>query len=320
MSLLTVEVARRTQATPEITCFDLVPAAGTTLPGFSPGAHVDVHLRADLIRAYSLCNDSAERGRYRIAVLREPHSRGGSALLCDTVRAGDRLSISAPRNNFPLRRARRSLLLGGGIGMAPLLPMAQQLARDGADFALHGYYTSRSRAAFVREIGAAAWSSRAQLHFSDEAGSSRQRLADMLAGLDEDTHVYACGPAGFVEHVIRCAALAGLDERQIHYEPFALPTSMKPDCRGPAFQVRLRSSGRVYTIPADEPPTRALARQGVRIPVSCEEGNCGTCLTGVLEGIPDHRDVCLDAAERARNRQFAPCCSRSRTPLLVLDL
>lgn len=320
MPEITVEVASRTQPTPEIACFDLVAAADAVLPGFSAGAHIDVHLRANLIRQYSLYNDCAERGHYRIAVLREPQSRGGSAMLCDAVRVGDRLAISRPRNSFALRRARRSLLLGGGIGITPLLPMAHQLARTGADFALHYYNKSRARSAFVREIGAAPWSARAQLHFSDEAGPARQRLAELLARLDGDTHVYACGPAGFVEHVIRCAAQAGLDERQIHYEPFALPASMKPDYAGPAFQVRLRSSGRVYTIPADEPPTRALERQGVRIPVSCEEGNCGTCLTGVLEGIPDHRDVCLSEAERAGNRQFTPCCSRARTPLLVLDL
>lgn len=317
---LQLKVAARSQATAQIVCFDLVAVDGTALPAFSAGAHIDVHLPGNLIRQYSLYNDSTERQRYCIAVLREPASRGGSAFLCDRLKVGDTLAASAPRNHFPLRHARYSLLLGGGIGITPLLSMAGHLWRGGSDFVLHYYNPTRARAAFVDEISAAPWAARAQLHFSDEAGSARQRLADLLARIDDYTHIYACGPAGFVEHVIRCAAQTGLEERQIHYEPFALPESLKPNYDGPAFQVKLRSTGKVYVIPANEPPTRALERQGVRIPVSCEEGNCGTCLTGVLEGVPDHRDVYLDKAEHARSRQFLPCCSRAKTPLLVLDL
>lgn len=320
MDTFTVKVAARTQATREITCFDLVSADAQPLPAFTAGAHLDVHLPNGLIRAYSLWNDSAEHDHYRIAVLREPQSRGGSALLCDRVRTGDTLTVSPPRNKFRLQGARRTLLLGGGIGVTPLLSMADQLARMRADFTLHYYNKTRARAAFLPEIAAAPWAAHAELYFSDEVGHARSRITDLLAAIDPLTHLYACGPAGFVEHVIACAVQAGLAERQIHVEPFTLPESMKPDFTGPAFQVKLRSTGRVYTIPADEPPTAALARQGVRIPVSCEEGNCGTCQTGVLEGTPDHRDVYLTPEQRASGHTFMPCCSRAKTPWLLLDL
>lgn len=320
MREIAARIETRSRATATITVFQIAAIDGAALPAFTPGAHIDLHLPNDLIRQYSLCGDPADRRHYRIAVLREPASRGGSAWLCDKARVGDELCISALRNNFRLQLARRALLLGGGIGVTPLLPMASQLHRNGADFMLHYYNHSRSRAAFLDELAAVPWANRVALHFSDEADSARQRLAGLLAGIDADTHVYACGPAGFVEHVIACVAQSNLEERQIHYEPFALPDSLKPDFSGPSFQVRLRSSGRVYTIPADVPPTRALEHQGVRIPVSCEEGNCGTCQTGVLEGVPDHRDVYLSEREKAGHRTFMPCCSRALTPLLVLDL
>lgn len=317
---LMVRVAAKTHLAQGIDGFNLVPMEGARLPVFAPGAHIDLVLPGELIRQYSLCNDAIERQRYCIAVLREPDSRGGSIALHDKVRVGDVLRISALRNRFRLRPAQRTLLLAGGIGITPLLPMARQLARMHMDFALHYYMRSRSRAAFLDELAAAPWVAQVTLHVSDEQGSARGRLADMLAALDAWTHVYACGPAGFVAHVMDCMATAGIDERQIHYEPFALPAMLQPKLDGPAFNVVIRSTGKVYTIPADEPPTRALARQGVRIPVSCEEGSCGTCETRVLEGIPDHRDTYLGAEARASHRVFMPCCSRALTPVLVLDL
>lgn len=167
MDTFTVKVAARTQATHDITCFDLVSADARPLPAFTADAHINVHLADGMIRAYSLWNDSAERGHYRIAVLREPQSRGSSATLCDHVRAGDTLTISPPRNRFRLQGARHTLLLGGGIGVTPLLSMAGQLARMRADFTLHYDNKTRSRAAFLPEIAAAPWAGHAELHFSD---------------------------------------------------------------------------------------------------------------------------------------------------------
>lgn len=315
-----VEVRRRTRLAADVVGLTLLPRAGEHLPRRTAGAHIDVRIADDLIRQYSLCNDEHERDCYRIAVLRDPHSRGGSIALCDGTREGSEITISAPRNNFRLHLARHSLLLGGGIGIAPLLPMAQSLQRSGASFELHYCSHSRARAALLPELAAPELAPHVRLHFSDESGHARGQIGTLLAHLDPFVHVYACGPTGFVEHVKQCAIAADLDERQVHFEPFATPAAMQPSRQGPAFAVRIRSTGKTYTIPADTPVTQALTRHGIRIPVSCEAGNCGTCLTRIVEGIPDHRDTCLSEAERASNRVFAPCCSRARDGVLVLDL
>ncbi|MFT0532080.1 PDR/VanB family oxidoreductase [Castellaniella hirudinis] len=320
MELVNVEIAAKKQLVAGVYLFCLKRMDGRPLPPFTAGAHIGVHLPNGMIRQYSLCGSPQDRMQYQIAVRVEPDSRGGSVLLCNRLKPGDTLAIEYPVNRFALQHAGKTLLLAGGIGIAPMLPMAAQLFRGGQTFALHYYNQARSRAAFIPEIQAAPWKDAATLYFSDESGRSRQRIGDLLRTVDRLAHVYACGPSGFVQHVIQNAIQAGLSSRQLHYEAFALPDDLKPSCAGPAFKIKIKSTGRVYDIPADEPPTRALARQGVKIPVSCEEGNCGTCLTRVLEGVPDHRDVYLSDADHARHRIFTPCCSRSKSAVLLLDI
>jgi len=320
--LLSVRVAGIHQAAQDIVSLDLEDPAGGLLPAFAPGAHIDVHLPGGLIRQYSLMNDCRQRARFRIAVLREPQSRGGSVAVHEQVRAGDLLQISAPRNRFELVPAAHSLLLAGGIGITPILCMATELEARGADFNLHYSCRSRVRAAFLDEMDALVRAGRAHLHFDDEP----QTAADMAALLDQAARdgavLYVCGPAGYIEFVRSQARAAGIDETRVRFEHFALDEADKPrlDGQDVAFQVQLASTGETFDIPADETITHALDRQGVFIPVSCEEGICGTCLTGVKSGIPDHRDTYLTDEEHAANDQFTPCCSRARTPLLILDL
>ncbi|HET8596346.1 MAG TPA: PDR/VanB family oxidoreductase [Castellaniella sp.] len=320
--LLSVRVAGKHEAAQDIVSLDLEDPAGGPLPAFAPGAHIDVHLPGGLIRQYSLVSDCRQRARFRIAVLREPQSRGGSVSVHEQVRAGDLLRISAPRNRFELVPAAHSLLLAGGIGITPILCMATELQARGADFNLHYSCRSRVRAAFLDEMEPLVSAGRAHLHFDDEP----QTAADMAALLDQAARdgavLYVCGPAGYIEFVRAQARAAGIDEARVRFEHFALDEADKPRLDGEdvAFQVQLASTGETFDIPADETITHALDRQGVFIPVSCEEGICGTCLTGVKSGIPDHRDSYLTDEEHAANDQFTPCCSRARTPLLILDL
>ena len=170
---LRVRVSKKTVEARDICSFELLPADGHTLPAFSAGSHIDIEV-AGLTRQYSLCNDPAESDRYLIAVLRDTNSRGGSKAM-HALRVGDVLSISAPRNHFQLRReARRSLLLAGGIGVTPILCMAEQLAPDAVDFEMHYCTRSKDRTAFVERIGAAAFASQVHFHFDD--GDAAQKL------------------------------------------------------------------------------------------------------------------------------------------------
>jgi vanillate O-demethylase ferredoxin subunit len=319
---LSVRVAGKHQAAQDVVSLELVDPDGGPLPEFSPGAHIDVHLPGGFIRQYSLLNDCLQRSHFLIGVLREPQSRGGSVAVHDQVRVGDLLRISEPRNRFPLVAAERSLLFAGGIGITPLLCMARRLLATGAGFDLHYSCRSRDRAAFLDEILGPALAGHAQAHFDDEPDTALDARA-VLAAAGPDTHVYVCGPSGYIDFILGQARAAGVDEARLHFERFALDEDQRPAAPAEgdvAFQVKLASTGEVFDIPADETVTSALDRQGVFIPVSCEEGICGTCLTGVREGVPEHRDTYLTDAEHAANDQFTPCCSRARTAMLVLDL
>ena len=318
MSTFAVRVARKTREAEGICSYELVRADGAPLPSFTAGAHVDVHLPNGLVRQYSLCNAPGEAHRYQIAVLRDAASRGGSQAMHDDVDAGSVLTISAPKNHFPLVDAARSLLLAGGIGVTPILAMAETLADNGAAFEMHYCARAPERAAFVERLGAARFAGRVHLHYDSGTEDQRLDLAALLAAPASGAHLYVCGPQGFIDHVLDSARAYGWPTAQLHVEYFGA-AAVDTGADQP-FDVQLASSGKVVTIPAGRTVLKVLAEQGVEIPYSCEEGVCGTCLTRVLAGVPDHRDLYLTDEERAANDQFAPCCSRARTPLLVLDL
>lgn len=314
---LKVRVARRIEEADGVCSFELVAQDSGTLPAFSAGAHIDVHVAPGLIRQYSLSNDPAERHRYRIAVLREPTSRGGSAGMHDGVQPGDLLRVSAPRNHFALVEAPRSLLLAGGIGVTPILAMARALQAQGRGFEMHYCGRTASRMAFREELAAADFAGSVVLH-ADDVPAQKLDAERLLAQPDADTHLYVCGPNGFMDHVLGTAKRHGWPESHLHREYFAGgATALASDG---SFEVRVASTGQSFQVPAGKTVIEVLAAHGVEVPTSCESGVCGTCLTRVLEGTPDHRDSFLSDAERAANDQFTPCCSRALSPLLVLDL
>ena len=317
---LLVRVAKRTDEATDICSFELVAAGGEMLPAFSAGSHIDVAVAPGLARQYSLCNDPAETHRYQIAVLRKPDSRGGSAGLHERLQVGHELHISAPRNHFPLAHgAKHSILLAGGIGVTPILCMAERLAVAGASFDMHYCTRSPARTAFHDRILGSSFVDRVSFHFSEPIEPSQKfDMQKCLASPQPGTHVYVCGPQGFMQAVLDMARSRGWPEDQLHHEFFSADVSpLETDC---AFQVRLASSGRTVTVAKHESVVQALMKAGVEVLTSCEQGVCGTCITRVLEGAPDHRDQYLTPQEQAANDQFTPCCSRSRSPMLVLDL
>ncbi len=320
MELLQLRVSRKAVLAEDIAVLELARADGAPLPATEAGAHVELHLPGGLVRPYSLCHDPARPGRWRLGVLREPAGRGGSAAVHDALQEGDVVTASLPRNLFPLVPAPRSLLLAGGIGITPLLAMAWQLHATGADFALHACARTAARAAFRGEIASAPWSARAHWHLDDGPAGQRLDLAAVLGQADPGTHVYVCGPAGFIDAVLQAGRAAGYAEEQLHREYFgAAPPAA--DAASDAFEVQVGRGGPVVPVAAGQTVVQALAACGIELMTSCEQGVCGTCLTGLLDGRPEHRDQYLTDEERAAGDRFLPCCSRGAAGTrLVLDL
>lgn len=318
-SPISVRIACRSREALDIVSFELVSVEGGPLPGFSAGSHIDVFLPNGITRQYSLCNAASENHRYLIGVLMDSATRGGSKAMHEAVKEGDVIQISAPRNHFHLvHEARRSVLLAGGIGVTPILCMAEHLSMAGAPFEMHYCSRSRKRMAFHDRISNSGFAGNVQLHFDDGAPEQRLDLAALLAMPVTGTHLYVCGPKGFMDAVLATARAAGWPEPQLHYEFFSSGV-VKSDADG-SFEVKLASSGKIVRVPNDQTVAEALAAAGIAVAMSCEQGVCGTCLTGVLEGTPDHRDMYMTPEEQARNDQFTPCCSRSKSACLVLDL
>jgi vanillate O-demethylase ferredoxin subunit len=318
-SALSVRVTCKAVEAEGICTFELASTDGAPLPAFSAGSHIDVQLPGGLTRQYSLCNDPAESHRYLIGVLRDAQSRGGSAAMHEQVHEGSVLQISPPKNHFALAHpAARHLLLAGGIGITPVLCMAERLSATGADFELHYATRSRARTAFHDRILRSAFAARTHFHFDDGAAAQQLDVGALLAAQSGGTHLYVCGPQGFMDAVLGAARASGWDDARLHYEFFS--ADVRPRGGDIAFEVQLASSGRVITVDAGRSVLAALADAGVIVPSSCEQGVCGTCLTRVIAGTPDHRDQYLLPDEQAAGDQFLPCCSRARSARLVLDL
>ncbi|WP_367161136.1 PDR/VanB family oxidoreductase (plasmid) [Kozakia baliensis] len=295
-----------------VLAFDLEPVEGV-LPQWQAGAHVDLLLGDGLIRQYSLCGDPANRSCYRLAVLLDEASRGGSRAVHETVRPGALLQIGAPRNLFPLKATDDySVLIGGGIGVTPLIAMAHELWDRGATFALH--YVARDPV-FAEVLRNTPFAQNVTVYDRGVAGSVRFDPAPVLRGQDAGgTHVYTCGPIALMDAVAEAAVAAGFEEGRIHREAF----SALPIAGGSGFEVVAARCGVRVQVSPEESITAALARAGVKVQVSCEQGICGTCVVDLIEGEADHRDEYL--TEDERGEQIALCCSRARSSLLVVDL
>jgi vanillate O-demethylase ferredoxin subunit len=314
-----VTVAHKVAEAVDICSLSLQLPDGGELPPFEAGAHIEVMLANGLKRHYSLVNDPADRSQYFIGVLREPKSRGGSVAM-HALQPGDLVRITAPRNNFRLDwSATHHILLGGGIGVTPLLSMASQLERAGASFELHYCTRCAERTAFRHRIGHAPYARRAFIHHDDGPPGQRLDLAAVFQAAPPQAHIYVCGPGGFIDWTLAQARAAHIGEAALHREHFTQDTPIHRQNDG-SFELRLERTGLSLRVGADQSVVEAAAAAGVDIPTSCNQGICGTCLTGVIAGVPDHRDLFLTPAEQAANNQFLPCCSRSKTPQLVIDL
>jgi len=317
VSLLTVRLARKTPEAANICAFEWVDVNGGELPAFEAGAHVDFHLPGGLVRSYSLYNAPGERHRYCVGVLLDANTRGGSKAM-HALQEGDTVQITPPSNHFPLVPGHSQVLLAGGIGVTPILSMAQTLAAQGAEFVLHYAARSAQNAAFVPWLQASSFAARVHTHWDDGAPAQRLDMAQVLANPAAGKHLYVCGPQGFIDAAMQQARQLGWAEDCLHFELFGAQVSAQDGDQ--PFEVVIAGTGQRFTIPVDKTVIQVLHAAGVDVPIACEQGVCGTCLTRVVEGVPDHRDQYLTPEEQAANDQFTPCCSRSKTPSLTLEV
>ncbi|MDR8398339.1 PDR/VanB family oxidoreductase [Paraburkholderia sp. USG1] len=309
-----------------IQSYELVDPDGGELPPFTAGAHIDVHLANGIVRQYSLCNSPAERQRYVIAVLRDERGRGGSKALHEQLQVQGRVRVSWPRNNFELAgEARRVILLAGGIGVTPLKAMAHQLQASGKDHELHYCARDTGAAAFGAELRELLGEGRLHLHFDHGDPSKGLDIARMLGEAAEGTHVYYCGPAGFMN---ACAqATAHWPKGAVHCEHFKAPERPAvpgADASGAnaalsgGFLIEIASSGQRLTVPPDRSIADVLRTADIGIETSCEAGLCATCKVRYLAGEVDHHDCIL--GEEDQENFLTVCVSRAKNGLLVLDL
>jgi len=311
---LTLVLAGKRAVADGVALLTLEHPAGSPLPAWEPGAHLDLILDDSLVRQYSLCGDLAAPYRWQVAVLREPAGRGGSKRVHERLAEGDRVAVRGPRNNFTLVPSPRYQFVAGGIGITPILPMVAAAEAAGADWRL--LYGGRTRAsmAFLDDL-TARYGDRVTARPQDTHGPLDLSILDTPTA---DTLVYCCGPEPLLRAVEdRCWAWPGGALHVERFSPKEMLTGGQPDTD---FEVRLERSGRTLVVPAGQSILRTLEEAGIDVLYSCAEGTCGTCETAVLKGRPDHRDSLLTAQEQAANETMFICVSRSRTPVLVLDL
>jgi vanillate O-demethylase ferredoxin subunit len=288
---------------------------GTSLPPADPGS---LRLSAGIERSFSLSNGDADNGDYRITVAREEDGAGGSKFLHDHVRAGDVLTTSAPRNNFSLARdAVRSTFVAGGIGITPFIPMLATLNRTGREWKLIYCAKNSERAPLLAEVRALAGAEEGRLtvHLSADAG--RLDIRKVVAGISADEHIYCCGPTGMLHDFRLAAEEHAIKAERVHFEYFK--SDVKAAESG-GFTVVLRQSGREVPIRAGQTILEALQDFGLDVPYSCMEGICGSCVTRVINGTPDHRDMVLTERDRQAGNVMMICCSGAKSDRLVLDL
>lgn len=333
---LLVRVRSTSYLAENISAYEVVVPDGGNLPSFSAGSHIDLYFRDGRIRQYSLCSAPSERAHYVFAIQRDLKGRGGSRAIFERVHVGRLLVISRPRNGFPLEaRAARHLFLAGGIGITPIMSMIRELQASGGIFKLHYCTRSRDKTAFYEELRPLAAEGKVEFHHDEGDPARGLDISALLRVPEPGTHLYYCGPEGFMAAVAKAAVR--WPTHSVHFEHFSAPASeaaqdaaassetseaiLSRDVEADVsvgFVVRIASTGQTFDIPADKSIVQVLREHGIDVPTSCESGLCGTCRTRYMEGIPDHRDYVLD--DTARQREIMICCSRAKSKVLVLDL
>jgi ferredoxin-NADP reductase/ferredoxin len=311
--VINVVISEVTQMTDAVTKYSFSLPDGGDLPPATAGGHIDVVVAPEFFRQYSLCGDPADRTKYQIAVLREDTGRGGSKLMHRIFEEGRRVFISRPINHFPLAEdAPKTFLMGGGIGVTPMIAMAHRLHAIGANFALHYSFRKRSDAGFLDDLAAVPWANKVHLHVTEEG--SRADLSN-LATYSKGAHIYTCGPDVYMAAVMDTAEVNGFPEEARHLEYFAVPEL--PEYENHPFTLAL-NDGRQIAVSAEQSASDALIASGIHVDVKCSDGLCGVCKCGVTAGAVEHRDFVLSKAQQGS--AMILCQSRAAEPGGVVEI
>ncbi|MHA4853666.1 MULTISPECIES: PDR/VanB family oxidoreductase [unclassified Rhodococcus (in: high G+C Gram-positive bacteria)] len=311
---LHLRVRRRDAVAEGVVVLELENSTSAPLPPWDPGAHIDLCLPNGMTRQYSLCGTPSDNGTYRVGILRDPASRGGSSYIVDEVGVGAAIEVKGPRNHFHMLPSPRYVFIAGGIGITPLLPMISAAEASGAEWELHYGGRSRQSMGFLDEITTLS-GDRVRLYPEDEVGLID--LATVLDGHRAETLVYTCGPSGLLQAIEE--RTAGWPVGSVHMERFE-PKEFDQETSTGSFEVELSDSGTVLVVPPDRSVLQVLQDADVDVYSSCQDGTCGTCETTVLAGEVEHRDSILSAEEQAANDRMYICVSRAACPRLVLEL
>ena len=289
------------------------------LPDFSAGAHVDVIQKDDLVRQYSLTGSSLDRTKYLIAVKKEIDGRGGSRSMHENVEIGSTLTISTPRNNFPLNlKAKKYILVAGGIGITPIMSMAYELYQASKDFVFHICARNQENLAFSEQLKESPFHKSIVIHLDDGNDSQKFDPEEILNNYAEDSEMYICGPGGFMSWVLDIGRTKGWPDEALFSETFT-PRGQRENTNV-AFEVELARSGKILQVGKDDFLIDVLNKANAGVPCSCTQGICGSCITPVISGDIDHRDVILTKEEHAKGDQMCVCVGRSKGERLVLDI
>ncbi len=314
--VLQVIVSKAVQTADDIMLYELRAPDGGDLPEWTAGAHLDIVIAPDYLRQYSISGDPADRSVYQIGVLREDAGRGGSQLLHRIFSEGRRIFISRPINHFPLERAAaKTVLMGGGIGITPMIAMAHTLHAEGRAFEMHYSGRTRAKMGFLDQLADAPWAAHVTLHISDETG--RCDLAKVLS-YQEGAHVYTCGPANYMADVLDAASQAGFPEEAQHSEYFIVPE--QPDYVNTGFQITLRKTGQTFAVSADKSAADVLIENGVSVDLKCSDGICGVCKCGLVSGEVAHRDFVLSKTQRQSTMILCQSRAAHEGDEIIIDL
>jgi len=321
---LRLQMRQVTHQAQGISSFEMVDRSGNDLPAYTAGSHIDFYFHDGTIRQYSLCGDPSDRKRYLIAVLNDKNGRGGSAALHKRLHVQRDVFVGEPRNNFPIaKEAKHHLMIAGGIGVTPMLSMIYELQKTSGDnFTLHYCTKSKDYTAFQPELAALIASGKVVVHHDQGNPENGLNIKELLQDYDDGTHLYYCGPPGFMKAVTDFSS--HWPEGTVHFEYFNAPEpeveSKSPGLVSNAegFQIKIASTGAVYTVPDSKSIVDILHENNVAIETSCNVGLCKTCVIKYTEGEVKHMDCVLSKQEQ--EEYLTPCCSRSLGDLLILDL
>ena len=317
IKVLHVDIAAMKELSEGVIQYDFSLPDMLELPKWAAGAHIDVVVAPGFIRQYSLCGNPADRTKFQIAVLKEEAGKGGSKLLHRIFTENRKVFISHPINHFPLiKTSGKSYLMGGGIGITPMIAMANEAHAQGQDFALHYCCARRENAGFTQILASMPWADKVHLHISDEG--TRADLDQVLGDFNAGDHVYTCGPDRFMAGVLEAGEKAGFPEEARHLEYFNVPE--QPEYENHAFKVKLAKSNQTLDVPADQAITDVLAANGVHVDVKCSDGICGVCKCGLVDGDVDHRDFVLSNKQRGDNIILCQSRAKDKDGEISIDL